>query len=247
MDLDLKNKVFIVTGGTNGLGLATAKALIAEGAEVLVTGLEQGRSAELAQAAGDGGERVAVLLGDNADPTFPDRLKRTVLDRWGRLDGLFLSVGGPPAGEVLTTGDDEWRQAFESIFLGTVRLVRELSGAVADGGAIALMLAVSAKEAALDIPISNGLRPGLAMLVKSFAAELGPRNIRVNSILGNMIATDRIKQVLGDRAPPVDDLALKRMGQPEELGRMAAVLLSPAASFLTGAAIQIDGGTLRSI
>ena len=247
MNLDLRNRTFIVTGGTDGLGLATAKALLGEGASVLVTGLGAGRSAELREAAGDMERRVAVLHGDNADPTLPEQLKRLAFQRWGRLDGLFVSVGGPPSGAVLTTSDDAWRQAFESVFLGTVRLVRELSASVADGGAIALMLATSAKEAALDIPISNGLRPGLAMLVKSFAAELGPRNIRVNSLLGNMIATDRIKEVLGDRAPPVNDLALRRMGRPEELGRMAAILLSPAASFLTGAAIQIDGGTLKSI
>ena len=247
MDLDLAGKAFIVTGGTDGLGLATARALLAEGANVLVSGRSEGRFADLRTVLGDEADRVSYLEGDNADPGLPDRLRGAVLDRWGHLDGLLVSVGGPPPGRALTTDDDAWRAAFESVFLGAVRLVRDLSPAMEDGGAIALLLAISAKEASLALPISNGLRPGLAMLVKSFAEELGPRGIRINALLPNLFATDRIKRLLGDGAPPVDHIALRRIGQPAELGRMATVLLSPVASYVTGAAISIDGGQLKSL
>lgn len=247
MDLQLTDKVFIVTGGTDGLGLAAAQALLAEGARVLVTGRSAGKADELRASLGGAADRLARLEGDNADEGLPSRLRDAVLDRWGRLDGMLVSVGGPPPGRALATDDGTWRDAFDSVFLGTVRLVRELAPHVADGGAIALLLAISAKEASPTIPISNGLRPGLAMLVKSFAGELGPRAVRINALLPNLFATDRTRKLLGNEPPPVDGIALRRMGEPAELGRMAAVLLSPVASYVTGAAISIDGGQLKSL
>lgn len=247
MDLELAGKVFIVTGGTDGLGLAATKILAAEGANVLVSGRTEARFPQAREELGPYADKVAFLAGDNADAGLPARLHGAVAERWGRLDGLLVSVGGPPAGKALTTDDATWRQAFESIFLGTVRLVRDLSAVMSDGGAIALVLAVSAKEAAPTLPISNGLRPGLALLAKSFADELGPRNIRVNTLLPNLFATGRVRQVLGDAEPPVANLALKRIGDPAELGRMAAVLLSPAASYVTGAALSVDGGQLKGL
>ncbi len=167
------------------------------------------------------------------------------MERWGRLDGLLVSLGGPPAGKALTTDDATWRQAFESIFLGTARLVRDLSAVMSDGGAIALVLAISAREAAPNLPISSGLRPGLALLAKNFADELGPRNIRVNTLLPNLFGTGRVKTILGDSKPPTSGIALGRIGDPAEFGRMATVLLSSAASYVTGAAISIDGGQLK--
>ena len=247
MDLELAGKAFIVTGGTDGLGLATARVLLAEGANVLLSGRSEGRFAGLQASLGVAGERVICVQGDNADPTLPDRLRSAVLDRWGRLDGMLVSVGGPPATTVLATDDETWRGAFESIFLGAVRLMRDLSPAMTDGGAIVMILAISAKEASPVLTISNGLRPGLAMLAKSFAEELGPRAIRVNALLPNLFATDRMARLIGGGSPPVDAIALRRMGDPAELGRMATVLLSPVSSYVTGAALSIDGGQLKSL
>jgi 3-oxoacyl-[acyl-carrier protein] reductase len=245
MDLELADKTFIVTGGTDGLGLAAATCLVAEGANVLVTGRTEEKFLRVQAALGARADRLAFLAGDNADAGLPARLRTAVMARWGRLDGLLVSVGGPPAGKALTTDDEAWRGAFESIFLGAVRLVRDLSAAMSDGGAIALVLAVSAREAAPAVPISSGLRPGLALLAKNFADELGPRNIRINALLPGMFATERVRQLLEDRDPPTSNLALTRIGDPAEFGRMAAVLLSPAASYVTGAAIAIDGGHLK--
>lgn len=242
MDLELAGKAFIVTGGTEGLGLATAQALLAEGANVLMSGRSEEKFSTVVATLRDEADRIAFVAGDNADPALPGRLRNAIFERWGRLDGLLVSVGGPPPGQALTTDDEAWRDAFESVFLGAVRLIRDLAPAMADGSAIALILAISAKEASATLPISNGFRPGLALLVKSFADELGPRNIRVNALLPNLFATDRVKRVLGDREPPIQDISLKRIGEPVELGRMATVLLSPVASYITGASIAIDGG-----
>jgi 3-oxoacyl-[acyl-carrier protein] reductase len=245
MNLELAGKTFIVTGGTDGLGLATTRCLIEEGANVLVTGRTEAKFVRAQATLGAYANRIAFLAADNADSELPHRLRAAVMARWGGLDGFLVSVGGPPAGRALTTDDDAWRHAFESIFLGTVRLVRDLSAVMSDGGAIALVLAVSAKEAAPNLPISSGLRPGLALLAKNFADELGPRNIRINTLLPSLFGTDRVKHMLGETEPATSHLALQRIGDPREFGRMATVLLSPVASYVTGAAIAIDGGHLK--
>lgn len=245
MNLGIAGKAFIVTGGTDGLGFATTKVLVDEGATVLVTGRTEEKFLRARAELGEQADRVAFLAGDNADAGLPDRLHEAVMQRWGRLDGLLVSVGGPPPGKALTTDDATWRQAFEGLFLGTIRLVRDLSAVMSDGGSIALVLAVSAREVALNVPLSSGLRPGLALLAKNFADELGSRNIRVNTLLPNLFATGRVAQLIGDAEPPTSNLSLKRVADPAEFGRMAAVLLSPVASYVTGAAINIDGGQLK--
>lgn len=145
MDLELAGKAFIVTGGTNGLGLAAAHALLAEGANVLVSGRSEGKLASLRAASGENADRVVYLEGDNAGAGLPDQLRTALLGRWGRFDGMLVSVGGPPPGKALATDDAAWRDSFESVFLGAIRIVRDLSPAMADGGAIALVLAISAK------------------------------------------------------------------------------------------------------
>jgi len=247
MDLKLAGKTFIVTGGSDGLGLATVKNLLLEGANVLITGRTEQKFERAKAELGEYGDRLIFVAGDNADASLSEKLKETVISRWGQLDGLLVSVGGPVAGKVLSTDDDMWRFAFESVFLGAIRLVRDLSGVMSDGGAIALILATSAKEAISAVPISNGLRPGLALLVKSFADELGPRNIRINALLPGMFATGRVKDIYKDKTPDLSGVSLQRIGEPDEFGRMATILLSNAASYITGAAIVIDGGQIKAL
>jgi 3-oxoacyl-[acyl-carrier protein] reductase len=247
MDLQLLGKTFIVTGGSDGLGLAAVKSLLSEGANVLVSGRSEEKFERAKAALGAHNEQLAFVTGDNADAGLPEKLKQAILSRWGSLDGLLVSVGGPPAGKVLATDDDTWRLAFESVFMGAVRLVRDLSVMMSDGGAIALILATSAKEAIRAVPISNGLRPGLALLVKSFADELGPRNIRVNALLPGMFATERVQTLFQGQSPDLSAVSLQRVGDPDEFGRMATIMLSSASSYITGSAIIIDGGQIKAL
>lgn len=251
MDLQLRDRVYVVTGGARGLGRATADCLVAEGARVVLSG----RSEEsLAEAVRTHGDAVATVVADNADPATPGRLLAAARERWGRIDGALISVGGPPKGPVTEIDDEQWTRAFESVFLGAVRLCRELGGALGQGGALALVLSSSVRAPLVDMAISNGLRPGLAMVAKTLADELGPHGVRVNGLLPGRVGTDRVAELDaagGDpeaaRAAAIRSIPLGRYGEPEEFGRVAAFLLSPAASFVSGAMVPVDGGMLRSL
>lgn len=252
MDLELRDRVFIVTGAARGLGRATADQLVAEGARVVISGRTE---ESLTAAAAELGEENAVgVVADNADPATPDRLAAAARDGWGRLDGALISVGGPVVGPVTEVTDEQWASAFDSVFLGAVRLVREIGPQLLHGGSIALVLSSSVRAPLGNMAVSNGLRPGLAMVAKTLADELGPEGIRVNGLLPGRIATERVAELdaaTGDaeaaREAAIASIPLRRYGEPEEFGRAAAFLLSPAASFLTGVMLPVDGGMLRAL
>lgn len=251
MDLGLTDRVYVVTGGARGLGRATAEALVGEGACVVLSGRSQ---ESLDSAVADLGERAVGIVADNAHPDTPARLADAAREHWNRLDGALVSVGGPPPGTVVDTTDEDWTRAFESVFLGGVRLGRELGAALGEGAALAYVLSTSVRSPIGGLATSNGLRPGLAMVAKQLADELGPRGIRVNGLLPGRIDTERVQELDargGDpdaaRAANVRQIPLGRYGLPEEFGRVAAFLLSPAASFVSGAMVPVDGGLLRTL
>jgi len=249
MDLGLKDRVYIVTGGTRGLGYATAEQLVAEGAKVIVSGRNDDSVAGAASRLGE--DSAAGVTADNADPDAAPRLIEAARSRFGRLDGILISVGGPPAGvpaDQLT--DEQWQDSFESVFLGAVRLARTASAELGDGGVIGFVLSMSVFEPIPGLTISNGLRPGLAGYAKTLANELGPRGIRVIGLAPGRIATERLEyldSLSGDadaaRARNAETIPLRRYGTPEEFGRTAAFLLSPGASYLSGVIVPVDGGT----
>ncbi|QES50765.1 oxidoreductase [Streptomyces venezuelae] len=246
MDLGLKDRVYVVTGATRGLGYATARELTADGAKVVLTGRDEGRAAEAAKALGPNAVGVAA---DNSDPAAAGRLIATARERFGRFDGILVSVGGPAPGFVADNTDEQWTASFESVFLGAVRLARAASAELGEGGVIGFVLSGSVHEPIPGLTISNGLRPGLAGFAKSLSDELGPRGIRVLGLLPARIDTDRVRELdalSGDaeaaRAANEGRIPLRRYGTPEEFGRTAAFVLSPAASYLTGIMLPVDGG-----
>ena len=256
MDLGLRDRTYIVTGGSTGLGFATARCLVAEGANVvLVARDEQALERSVAQL----GDRAAGLSGDLADPELPPTAVRRAIDSFGRLDGALVSVGGPPPGTVMTTQDDQWSQAFATVFLGTIRMLRAACEGIRASGtqgsaALAVVLSTSAVEVFPGLSTSNGLRPGLGMLVKDLADEVGPEGIRVNGLLPGRIATERLARLdegTGDpqaaRQRAEAAIPLRRYGRPEEFGAVAAFVLSPAAAYLTGTLLRVDGGSTRSL
>ncbi|MDQ0712443.1 3-oxoacyl-[acyl-carrier protein] reductase [Streptomyces luteogriseus] len=246
MDLGLKDRVYVVTGATRGLGNATARELVADGAKVVVSGRDEKTVAEAAAELGPNAVGVAV---DNADPEAAARLIAAAREHWGRFNGVLISVGGPPAGFVADNTDEQWQTAFESVFLGAVRLARAAAAEMEAGGVIGFVLSGSVYEPIPGLTISNGLRPGLAGFAKSLSDELGPRGIRVVGVLPGRIDTDRVRQLdalsadpEATRAASESRIPLRRYGAPEEFGRVAAFLMSPAASYLTGVMVPVDGG-----
>jgi 3-oxoacyl-[acyl-carrier protein] reductase len=199
------------------------------------------------------GSSASGTVADLADPGSAERLVAEARERLGRVDGALISVGGPRPGGLNDVTDEDWRTAVESVVLGPLRLVKALVPHLDDGAAIAFVLSTSVREPLQGLAISNGLRPGLAVTIKSLADELGPRGIRVLGLMPGTIATDRMTQLwesFGDvaaaRAGTEAGIPLRRIGEPDEFGRVAAFVLSPAASYLTGTVIAVDGGRLRT-
>ncbi|MDM4719837.1 SDR family oxidoreductase [Micromonospora sp. WMMA1363] len=253
MDLGLSDRVYVLTGASRGLGYATAEALVADGARVVLAARDAGAVEAAARRLGGPAHAVAVAA-DLTNPEAPQRLVATAHSTYGRLDGALVSVGGPPLGSAASVTDEQWRRSFETVFLGTVRTVRTVAAALTTGGAIGLVLSTSARSPLTGLGISNGLRPGLAGVAKDVADEYGPRGVRVVGLLPGRILTDRNVSLLaasGDpnraRAEAEALIPLRRLGDPAEFGRVAAFVLSPAASYLTGITLPVDGGALRGL
>jgi 3-oxoacyl-[acyl-carrier protein] reductase len=245
MELGLRDQVFLVTGASRGLGLATARELVAEGARVVLAARDAGAVQAAAAQLGDAAVGVAA---DLADPGTADRLVAAALQAHGRLDGALVSVGGPPPGSAMGLDDEQWRGAFDSVFLGPVRVCRAVVAALPpEGGSLALVLSSSVKGPVAGLAASNGLRPGLAMLAKTMADELGPQGVRVNGLLPGKVLTDRLRELGATDDDVPSEIPLRRYGDPAEFGRIAAFVLSPAASYLSGAMVPVDGGLSRAL
>ncbi|HEU4421479.1 MAG TPA: SDR family oxidoreductase [Pilimelia sp.] len=253
MDLGLADRVYVLTGASRGLGFAAAECLVADGARVVISARTPERVDDAVQRLG-GPERAAGIAADLADADTAERLVAEAQARFGRLDGALISVGGPPPGTAAQISDDQWRTSFETVFVGSVRAARTVAKALTAGGVIGFVLSTSVRSPLRGLGISNGLRPGLAGVAKDMADEYGPQGIRVFGLMPHRVLTDRIVELTAaapdpERAQAEAEAAipLRRSGQPAEFGRVAAFLLSPAASYLTGLSVPVDGGALRSL
>ena len=253
MDLGLADRVYVVSAASGGLGRATAEQLVAEGARVVLVAR---RAEVLSQAVESlGADRAVAVTAGLAEPETAEEACIRAVAAFGRLDGALISVGGPPAGSVLGTSEDQWRSAFDSVFLAGLRLADAVvRHGTAKDLSLAWVLSTSVKTPIPGLAASNGLRPGLAMLVKQLADELGPDGTRVVGLLPGRVATERVRHLdsLADDPEGVQARAeaaipLRRSGRPEEFGRVAAFMLSPAASYLTGSMVAVDGGALRTL
>jgi 3-oxoacyl-[acyl-carrier protein] reductase len=251
VDLYLYNKSFVVGGASSGLGRAVAEQLVAEGARVLLVA----RNAEaLQQVARDLGEQAQPC----AAPSGVDKVAAVALNHFGMLDGVLVNAGGPPFGPALELTDEQWLGAFGILIGGPVRLLRALVPSMNDGASVLFITSTSVREPIQNLDASNVLRPGVAALAKCLAKELGPR-VRVNSMAPGRIDTTRSRSLdearAADLGVPVEEqrrtvseeIPLGRYGEPAELGRAAAFLLSPAASYITGVSLQVDGGLVSAV
>jgi 3-oxoacyl-[acyl-carrier protein] reductase len=254
MDLGLADRRILVGGATRGLGAAIARALAGEGARLAA--MARPSDALTDAAASLGAVPVAV---DLLSPDGPATAIRTAVDALGGLDGLVVNTGGPPAGAFADIDEAAWETAIATTLLSTIRLIRAALPHLREGRdpAILVVLSSSVREPIADLVTSNVLRPGLAGLIKSLVPEIAP--IRINGLAPGRFDTDRVRFLDESRAAragtTVEEvraghearIPLGRYGDPDELGRAGAFLLSPAASYLTGIILPVDGGMIRSL
>jgi 3-oxoacyl-[acyl-carrier protein] reductase len=255
VNLGLDGKCFVVGGASSGLGRAVAEQLVAEGASVLLVARSEDAIQEVARELGGQAEQCTA---DVSHPSGVDKVATVAVDRFGTLDGVLVNAGGPPFGPALELTDEQWLDAFRLLIGGPVRLLRTLTPQMNDGASVLFITSSSVREPIKDLDSSNVLRPGVAALVKCLAQELGPR-IRVNSMAPGRIDTDRSRSLDEARAQDFgisteeqrrnvsEGIPMGRYGEPEELGRAAAFLLSPAASYITGVSLQVDGGLVSAV
>lgn len=258
MDLGLKGKVALVTAASKGMGRACAMAFGAEGAKVAMCArTESDLRAAADEVKGKTGAEVFALPADVTRAADVTSLVARVADTLGPVDILVANCGGPPRGFFEEMSDEQWQGAFEVSLLSTVRLIRAvLPGMKAKkSGSILTIQSVSVKQPLNDLMLSNAIRPGVAGMMKTLANQLGKDGIRVNTLCPGRIMTDRFmgglkasgltREQYLERASM--EIPLARVGTPEEFAGVVVFLASERASYVTGVALQVDGGLVRGL
>jgi 3-oxoacyl-[acyl-carrier protein] reductase len=261
MDLGLANKTAIVAASSKGLGKASAVALAREGAQVTICARHEDQlNAAAEEIRADSGAEVLAVPADLTSPADIDRVIASTVERFGGLDVLVHNSGGPPVGKFPDLSDEQWREGFEIVTMSFVRFLRAAVPHMRARGAgrIVGIQSSSVKEPVAGIDTSNGIRPGVAGLMKALMPELAKDGITINLVLPGTFKTSRIHPGLASPdpnerrtaeeqlAPVAQMIPLGRLGDPIELGELVAFLGSDRASYITGAVYQVDGGKISS-
>lgn len=262
MTFGLKNKIAMVAGASRGLGYAVARGLAEEGAQISIASRDGGSAAVAARRIEK--ETGATVLDVAADVQSADAIARwhqATLDRFGGVDLLLTNSGGPPPGLTLSFDDAAWQRAFELLLMSAVRMVRLAVPSMIQrgGGSIVMPTSSSVKEPIPNLALSNILRASVAAMAKTLSLELVSHKIRVNHLIPGRIDTDRVRELdeAGAKRGGVTveeqkkrmsaAIPMGRYGDPREFANAAVFLFSDAASYITGATLQADGGQMRGV
>jgi 3-oxoacyl-[acyl-carrier protein] reductase len=257
MDLQLRGRTAFVAAASRGLGRGVALGLAAEGCDVGLCARQGTALDAVAAELRAAGVRAVPTIANLTDAAAVREAMQRTVETTGRLDALVVNAGGPAPGRFEAIGDDAWREAFELTLLSAVHLVREALPALrrSDAASILFLASMSVKQPVANLLLSNSVRAAVHGLAKTLARELAP-TVRVNSILTGRIRTARTEELARHNHPgeDVDEVLareagavpLQRFGTVEELARVAVFLSSPAASYVTGVALAVDGGVIQS-
>jgi 3-oxoacyl-[acyl-carrier protein] reductase len=262
MELNMKGKVAMVAASSKGLGFGIAQELAREGTHVSIASRSQeGIEAAATQLRQQGsGQVLSSVLDASSNESIQAWTQRT-LEHFGGVDCLVVNAGGPPPGRFVDFTDQDWQTAFELNLMSAVRMIREVLPSMESrgGGSILTVTSSSVKEPIDVLILSNVMRSGVTSLVKSLSLQLAPLGIRVNNLMPGRIDTDRVRSIDEAQAKaagvPTEErrsqsqaaIPLKRYGTIEDFGKMAAFLLSDAASYVTGSSVAVDGGSIKTV
>lgn len=261
MDLQLKDKRAFVAGSSRGLGFATAMTLAREGCKVAVNSRQAENAKAAAQKiAAETGAQTIGFVGDVGDASTAENLIQSVIDVFGGLDILITNAGGPPAGSFEIFDEATWQNAVDTSFMSHVRLIRAALPHLrkSQSPSVLTITSYTVKQPIPNLVLSNSIRAATVGLTKSLALELGKENIRFNSIMPGWTQTERIMELMSFRAKTNNttveeetakqtaEIPLGRMGQPQEFANAAVFLVSPAASFIHGVTLAVDGGIIKA-
>lgn len=260
MDLGLKGKVALVAAASRGLGLAVAKELAREGADVVISSRDIGRIQEAAeQIRQETGATVLPMVADVGRAEEIEDMIAAVAKRYGRIDVLIANAGGPPSGKFADFDDGDWEDAFVRNFLSVVRLIRGCLPWMEDGGRIVALASSAVRQPLPGLVLSNAMRAAVAALIKTLSEELAERGILLNTVCPGRISTDRLIELDTLRAKQtglsVEEvrremeaaIPLKRYGEPAEFARVVVFLASWANTYVTGQVVLVDGGLVRAL
>lgn len=253
MDLGLKDKVAFVGASSDGLGKSVALELAREGAHLIICGRNAERLERTKTEVDQAGEgKIIAIQGDLSSAEDRERMLSLSLETYGKVDILVTNTGGPPSGKFESLSQEDWDTTYQQLLASTVAMVKGFLPGMQKQkwGRIIAITSQAVKQPVANLILSNAVRASVAGLMKTLASELGEHNITVNNVMPGYTQTSRLKNLIAANpafAEAVDEIPLKRFGNPEEFAAAVTFMASERASYITGVSLAVDGGWIKHI